>query len=270
MNQFNILILASSDLESVDEPVSVNLKSDIEDINLPCDKFKGKGKICTTCKYSKYEHLIGYPLNPQNRSKIKIDNQFTSLSEYSDFWKTKHLIFSKIKEWIPKEKLKDSTIIYQTMDPLYKLNKSYLTTINKINKNLTKKLGYKEIKIGRPHHYSNYLHEIYNSKLNEKYNMIVIINGGIGELITPENIEIIYKMLKKNGFLSHIYNSLWKKAIFKNELEMDLEFNSPISVCIPFIKNSLSKKDKKCIKNYSKMLLDNKFSYIDNGIYLKR
>ena len=270
MEHFTILILASSDLENTDKPVSINLKSDIIDLKLPCNKYKGTGKKCSSCHYNKYEHKIGYPLNPPNSTKIKIDKQFTSLSEYSDFWKTKYMIFSKIKEWIPKNKLKNSVISYQTLDPLYKKNSAYSSTINKINNNINKKLGFKEIKRGKPNHYPNYLHEIYNTKFKEKYNMIIIINGGIGDLITPDNMDIIYNMLKVNGFFAHIYNSLWKKAIYKTELDMELEFNTPLSVCIPLIKNTISTQDKECIKNYSKMLLDNKFSYLENGIYLKR
>ena len=138
-------------------------------------------------------------------------------------------------------------ISYQTLDPLYKKNSAYSSTINKINNKINKKLGFKE-----------------------KYNMIIIINGGIGDLITPDNMDIIYNMLKVNGFFAHIYNSLWEKAIYKTELDMELEFNTPLSVCIPLIKNTISTQDKECIKNYSKMLLDNKFSYLENGIYLKR
>jgi len=100
--------------------------------------------------------------------------------------------------------------------------------------------------------------------------MIIIINGGIGDIITPKNMDIIYNMLKANGFFAHIYNALWKQAINKTELDMELEFNTPLSVCIPFFQNTMSAKEKLCIKNYSKMLLDNKFSYLENGIYLKR
>jgi len=274
--KFNILIIGSSDLESIDKSdvnnTIINTEKDVLESKLPCENFiLGQNKKCKTCNLINYEHKIGYQALPLKPTDIKYTNPDGSVimfkTHFSDFWKEKYEIFSKIKSMInDKQLVKDFEIIYETADPLYKFNKKYIPVINKINNNISKKLGFKSIKPGKTHLYNNILSKL---NINNKYDMILVLSAGPGWLITPKNVKIIYNLLNENGLLCHMYN----KSFYKNKFEADIqkmEFNSFLSMCIPQYKNELSDDDKKCIQNYSKMLLSNKFSYFDNGILKKR
>lgn len=271
--KFNVLIIGSSDLESIDETDNnffINIEKDVLESKLPCKKFIIKtNNKCKTCNLTKYEHEIGYQVIPTNPKKLKFTNTDGSFvnftSEYSDFWREKFEIFSKIKSLLDTN-IKEVEVVYETVDPLYKSNKKYIPIINKINNNISKKLGFKSINVGKNHLYNNVLSK---ANITNKYDMIIVVSAGPGWLLTPKNVNIMYNLLNENGLLCHMYN----KSFYKNKFESEigkLEFNSFLSMCIPQYKNELTNDDKKCIKNYSKMLLSNKFSYLDNGILKKR
>ena len=259
----NILIIASSDLESLEWQTPFNLWKDIK--NLPCDNYLGYGKKCKRCSYTKYEHKIGYPvtpLNPTVTEEIKIGDKTIKLgSDFSDFWRGKYLIFEKIKNMATKKQQKNLVITYETLDPLYKMNKKYLPIINKINTRIAQKLKIKDIRPGKKHIYPMYLDKL---KTNKQYNMIIVLSGGFGWLFTPRNLNIIHKLLHQGGLLGHMYN----KRI-PTRYSSEFEFNSPISMCAGVYLDKLSADQKKCITNYSKMFLSNKFRYLECGIYIK-
>jgi hypothetical protein len=272
--KYKLLIIGSSDLESIDgnnkDDYLINLEKDVLESRIINHKYiPGINRKCKKCKLTHYEHKIGYqiiPTNPKTVEYINPDGSSVNMkSHFSDFWKEKYEIFSKIKT-IHNKNFKNLEIIYDTLDPLYKKNKKYISKINKINTNIASNLGLKSIDIGRKHLYNNYLDK---SNIKHTYDMIIVISAGPGWLITPKNINIIYKLLNNNGLLCHMHT----KNIFKNKFEEKsnkMEFNSFLSMCIPPYKKELSNDDKKCIQNYNKMLLSNKFSYIDNGILMKR
>jgi hypothetical protein len=284
METINLLIVASSDMDGTDD--NFNLPNDVLNITFPCDKYKGKtlnlcekyqeqtnkSPRCSKCHYTKVEHNYGYPLYPLHPIKTQIgvyDKSMGKLAgkpiygkvEYSDLWMNKTLIFERIK-FIYGDNI---NINYHTITPTYKNDLTYLPTINKINTIIENNLKLKgKITYQEPYHFSCMLDKLYNQEgyKNTLYDCIFVVSGNLGWLYTPENFKIMTKLLQKDITKPAVIGNLMNKPkIEKPEYFGQFKFMNPIN---SMLKNRdvllYSKQDiNKCIRNYTKILLGNKF-----------
>ena len=274
MKNINLLIVASSDMHGTE----YNLPSDVINIEFPCSKYDGKiikeneittkkSPRCKKCHYTQVEHKYGYPLYPLHPVKLllgemaDIGKPYYGDSEYSDLWINKYVIFERIKFIFGD----DININYHTITPTYSNNLSYLPIIEKINNKISNKLKLKgTISYKKPYHFSCMLDEIYKQKdyKDTKYDCIFVVSGGFGWLYTPENFKVMTNLLRTNSKISIIGN-LWYTPITEYpEYKGKFKFMNPINSCLNdntyAYANDETKKDiKKCINNYSKILLSN-------------
>jgi hypothetical protein len=279
MKNINLLIVASSDMDGTDD--NYNLPADVINNEFPCSNYNGK-KIkknkmttdksprCKKCHYTEVEHKYNYPLFPLHPVKLiagenkDTDELVYGNSEYSDLWMNKYIIFERIQFMFGD----NININYHTITPTYVNNLEYLPTIDKINNIISNKLKLKgAITYKKPYHFSCMLDEIYKQKnyKNTKYDCIFVVSGGFGCLYTPENFEIMTHLLRDKSKMA-IIGHLWNISIFEYaEYFGKFKFMNPINSCL-FVNsyvtyfNSASdelKKDlKKCITDYTKILLD--------------
>ena len=281
MNNINLLIIASSDMDGTDD--NHNLPNDILNITYPCNKYNGKllkeqeitssnSPKCSKCHYTEVEHKYGYPLYPLHPIKTQ-DGQYAKSmgklagkpfykdSEYSDLWMNKTLIFEKIKSIYGD----DININYHTITETYKNNSTYLPIINKINTIVENKLKLKgKITYQEPYHFSCMLDKIYKqeSYKDTLYDCIFVVSGGLGWLYQPNNFKVMNKLLNKNTKLPRIIGNLMNKPNLEYpEYKGQYKFMNPInSVLKDTDIGSFPKRDvNECIRNYTKILLDNEF-----------
>jgi predicted transcriptional regulator len=110
--------------------------------------------------------------------------------------------------------------------------------------NISKKIG---IKISTKNHHHKLWLEDYKSK--DTYNMVIIINAGIGDLFTKKNIDIIHKLLKPGGVLGNIE----QRNFIKTQKDID----------------KYEKEEKKCANIFINMFKTKKFRIIEDGVYNK-
>ena len=105
MNNINLLIVASSDMDGTND--NFNLPNDVLNITYPCNKYNGKllkekekttikSPRCNKCHYTEVEHKYGYPLFPLHPVKLKEGEYYRTLScnhtfhkKCIDLWKVK-------------------------------------------------------------------------------------------------------------------------------------------------------------------------------------
>jgi hypothetical protein len=260
----NILFIGSSDMEVSSNDLINNYDRLIKNYIFPCKSIKLKNGKCINCKLSAYEHKIGYSINEKHY--YTVDEIITQLNEgknvgFSDLWKSKYVIFKKIRELLlgkskQTKKLKTINIEYDTVDPLFQYNNKLLPIIEKINNDLALKFGFNSIKPSVKHVYSKTL---LGAKLDKQYDLIFLMNAGVGWLYTPKNIAKIYKHLNNGGLLCNMYSNLRRK-------ELDLDFVDFLAVC----KSVLLDTDKTSIINYAKFMVKYQYlKFLDNGIYCK-
>ena len=216
MNNINLLIVASSDMDGTND--NFNLPNDILNITYPCNKYNGKllkekektiikSPRCNKCHYTEVEHKYGYPLFPLHPVKLKEGEYSDSMgklagkpvykdSEYSDLWMNKTMIFERIKQLFSN----NININYHTITETYKNDLTYLPTINKINNIVANKLKLKgKITYQEPYHFPCMLDEIYRqeSYKNTLYDCIFVVSGGLGWLYYPNNFKVMKNLLKK-------------------------------------------------------------------------
>ena len=191
MKNINLLIVASSDMDGTND--NFNLQSDVINIKFPCSTYDGKmikenkttttkSPRCKKCHYTDVEHKYGYPLFPLNPVKViageMVDTKepYYSLSEFSDFWKNKYIIFERIKFMFGD----NININYNTITDNYVNNLEYLPTIDKLNNIISNKLKLKgTITYKNPYHFSCMLNEINKQKdyKGTKYDCIFVDSG---------------------------------------------------------------------------------------------
>ena len=281
MNNINLLIVASSDMDgSSDEH---NLPNNVLNITYPCNKYNGKllkkqeettrkSPRCSKCHYTEIEHKYGYPLFPLHPTKIQVatyPDSFGKLagkpiyeeSIYSDLWMNKIIIFERIKKIFGD----NININYHTINPYYKNDLTYLPTINKINTIVENKIKLKgKINYQEPYHFSCMLDKIYkqDSYKDTLYDCIFVVSGGLGWLYQPNNFKVMKKLLNKNTKLPRIIGNLMNKPKLEYpEYKGQYKFMNPInSVLKDTDIGSFPKRDvNECIRNYTKILLDNEF-----------
>jgi len=281
MNNINLLIVASSDMDGSDD--FHNLPNDVLNITYPCNKYNGKimkekemtritSPRCKKCHYTEVEHKCGYSLYPLKPIKLEIGIYANSMgklagkpyynnSEYSDLWMNKTIIFERIK-MIYGDNI---NINYHTITGTYKNDLTYLPIINKINTIVENKLKLKgKITYQEPYHFSCMLDEIYKqeSYKNTLYDCIFVVSGGLGWLYQPNNFKNMKKLLKKDSNIPRVIGNLFNKPELEYpEYQGQFKFMNPIN---SVIKNSdiklYNKKDvNEVIRNYSKILLGNEF-----------
>lgn len=260
-----------------------NLPNNVIDIIFPCSKYIGKAiqehqtttnksPRCNKCHYTEVEHKYGYPLFPLHPVKLNMGVYANSMgklagkplygkSQYSEFWLNKTIIFERIKTFFGD----NININYQTITPEYKNDLKYLPTINKINTIIENKLKIKgKITYQEPYHYSCMLDEIFTQKEynNTKYDCIFIAGGGLGWLYTPENFKVMTKLLMNDKTKAAIIGNLWYAPTLEYpEYEHKFKFMNPITSCLnnDSIKFYKKKDINDCVRNYSKILLNNKY-----------
>ena len=268
MNDINVLIIASSDMDGTRD--NYNLPENVINIEFPCNKYNGKtsninhiynidSPKCKKCKYTKIEHEFKYPIFPiYNKSSM-----------YSDLWINKHIVFERIKNIYGN----NININYNTLTPLYNNNLEYLPTIIKINNIISNTLKLKgKISYIEPYHYSCNLDDIFKQKdfKNIKYDCIFVLSGGIGLLYTPENFKIIDKLLLNNSNKHNIIGNLFYKSNLEhNSFFGEFKFINPINASLlnETILSAPRKLINDCIKNYTKILLDNKYIEMYEMLY---
>ena len=281
MNNINLLIVASSDMDGSDD--NHNLPNDVLNITCPCNKYNGKllkkeetttrnSPRCKNCHYTEVEHKYGYPLYPLNPVKLKAGvygdsmgklagKPYYNYSGYSDLWMNKTIIFERIK-MIYGDNI---NINYHTITETYKNDLTYLPTINKINTIVENKLKLKgKIIYQEPYHFSCMLDKIYKqeSYKNTLYDCIFVVSGGLGWLYTPENFKVMKNLLKTDSNIPRVIGNLfYKPTIEYPEYKEQFKFMNPIN---SIIKDSdIKRYDKRdineCIRNYTKILLGNEF-----------
>ena len=228
---------------------------------------------CRTCHYTNVEHKYGYPLFPLNATKTLIETTYDksikksdrkpiyNISEYSDLWVNKTIIFEKIKTLFGD----DININYHTITPNYKNDLSYLPIINKINTIVKNKLNLKgKITYQEPYHFSCILDKIYKqeSYKDTLYDCIFIVSGGLGGLYQPNNFKVMKKLLKKDSNAPRVIGNLfYKPQIEYPEYKDQFKFMNPINSILK--DQNVIMYDKKdvnnCIRNYTKILLGNEF-----------
>jgi len=275
MKNINLLIVASSDMDGTDD--DFNLPSDVINIEFPCSKYDGKiikenematnkSPKCKKCHYTQVEHKYGYPLFPLHPVKLIAGEMADTgkpvyeKSKYSDFWKNKYVIFERIKFMFGD----DININYNSIVPTYVNNLEYLPTIDKINNIICNKLKLKgTITYKKPYNFSCMLDEIYNQKdyKDTKYDCIFVVSGGLGWLYTPDNFKVMTNLLRDKSKMAIIGN-LWNTPIFDYaEYFGKFKFMNPINSCLYdnsyiYASNEIKKDIKKCISDYTKILLD--------------
>ena len=282
MNNINLLIVASSDMDGTND--SHNLPNDVLNITYPCNKYNGKllkeleittskSPRCSKCHYTKLEHKYGYPLFPLHPVKLEVGVYSDSMgklagkpvynkSVYSDLWMNKTIIFEKIK-FIYGDNI---NINYHTITETYKNDLSYLPIINNINNIIENKLKLNgKITYQEPYHFSCMLDEIYKqeSYKNTLYDCIFVVSGGLGLLYTPKNFKVMKKILKKDiNIPSVIGNLMYKPNIEYPEYQEQFKFMNPINSVLKEKDITMYKKRgiNKCIRNYTKILLGNEFT----------
>jgi hypothetical protein len=276
MKNINLLIVASSDMDGSDE--NLNIPANIIDTDFPCSKFNGKmikehvtatsqSPRCKKCHYTEVEHKYGYPLFPLHPVKLKVGEMadtgkpYYANSSYSDFWRNKYVIFERIKYLFGD----NININYHTITPSYTTNLTYLPTIQKINDHISSKLKLNgTISYKKPYHFSCMLNEIYKQKdyAHTKYDCIFVVSGGLGWLYTPDNFKVMTNLLRSNVKIATIGN-LWYIPSFEYpEYFGKFKFMNPMNACLndnTYANADIEmKKDiKKCINDYSKILLRN-------------
>ena len=275
--KLNILIIGSSDQQCLDNSYSNNLYytinevSDIEKTKIPCSKFKGRGKRCKTCDLIKHEHDIGYQMivHPPHTHELSIAGTSHTLNNsYSDFWREKYFVFLKIQNIIDmfsSTRYNNISINYDTIDPLYKTNNKYNTIIDKINSNISKKLGFESI--NRKKHYQ----ELLNSRLKtNNYNFVIVISAGLGIMHSPQNIKIIYNILKSGGGLLHMSDLILNnpdKYDGMNKHIHKLYFTPLNAMCMNTVSDK--KNRDRCNADFFKMLKTYKFTYYPDNVLMK-
>jgi hypothetical protein len=274
MKTINVLIIASSDMDGSED--GYNIPSTVIDIPFPCAKYTGKpNKVeytdfkttprCNKCKYTEIEHKYKYPLKPLNPINLYRGEQFGKPfymdCEYSDLWHSKQMLFEGVKNLFGT----DININYHTCNPLYKNNLDFLPTINKINSIVSKNIGIKgKIQHTAPYNFQCDIDKIkshpdYN---NFEYDFITIVSGGLGWIYQSKNFKVVESLLPKDktkmGIVAHFFNI---PMIEKPEYSNKFKFINPInSVLANEGVNIYSKRDiNDCIKNYTNILLGNKF-----------
>lgn len=282
MKTINVLIIASSDMDgTVDDH---NLPASIIDVEFPCKKYDGltskniNDKIniatresprCNKCKYTEIEHKYGYPMWP----KTTILGTHGYPVQYSDLWYNRYGLFDVIKKMVT---YKDYKINYQTCNPAYKNNLGYLPIIKKMNDNVAQKLGINGgIHYVEPYDFECKIEDIkkHPQYKDNHYDIIFIVSGGIGWLYAPKPFAIIKELLPKDMSKPSIivnfdpipYNQfLGIYPEFSNQFKPINPINSALS---------LSELDrqmvKSCIRNYSKVLLDDRFVEIQQILLRK-
>jgi len=275
MNNINLLIVASSDMDGSDD--YHNLPNDVLNITYPCNKYNGKllkekeitrrsnSPRCSKCHYTELEHKYGYPLFPLHPIKLEkgtLDGKpYYDDSEYSDLWTNKTIIFERIK-FIYGD---DININYHTITETYKNDLTYLPTINKINTIVENKLKLKgKITYQEPYHFSCMLDKIYKQEdyNNTLYDCIFVVSGGLGLLYQPNNFKVMSKLLKKETNIPRVIGNLMDKPELEyTEYGGQFKFMNPInSVLKDHAVTTYSKRDiNECIRNYTKILLGNEF-----------
>ena len=107
------------------------------------------------------------------------------------------------------------------------------------------------------------LDEIYNQKdyKDTKYDCIFVVSGGLGWLYTPDNFKVMTNLLRDKSKMAIIGN-LWNTPIFDYaEYFGKFKFMNPINSCLYdnsyiYASNENKKDIKKCISDYTKILLD--------------
>ena len=275
MKNINLLIVASSDMDGTND--DFNLPSDVINIEFPCSKYDGKiikenematnkSPKCKKCHYTQVEHKYGYPLFPLHPVKLIAGEMADTgkpvyeKSKYSDLWKNKYVIFERIKFMFGD----DININYNSIVPTYVNNLEYLPTIDKINNIICNKLKLKgTITYKKPYNFSCMLDEIYNQKdyKDTKYDCIFVVSGGLGWLYTPDNFKVMTNLLRDKSKMAIIGN-LWNTPIFDYaEYFGKFKFMNPINSCLYdnsyiYASNEIKKDIKKCISDYTKILLD--------------
>lgn len=275
MKNINLLIVASSDMDGTDD--DFNLPSDVIHIKFPCSKYDGKiikanemathkSPRCKKCHYTQVEHKYGYPLFPLHPVKLVAGEMADTgkpvyeNSKYSDFWKNKYVIFERIKSMFGD----DININYNSIVPTYANNLEYLPTIDKINNIICDKLKLKgTITYKKPYNFSCMLDEIYKQKdyKDTKYDCIFVVSGGLGWLYTPDNFKVMTNLLRDKSKIAIIGN-LWNTPIFDYaEYFGKFKFMNPINSCLydnsyAYASDEIKKDIKKCISDYTKILLD--------------
>ena len=280
MKNINLLIVASSDMAGTDD--NFNLPSDVINIEFPCSKYDGKmikeneiatnkSPKCKKCHYTQVEHKYGYPLFPLHPVKLiagfyaksmgkLADKPVYEYSKYSDFWKNKYVIFERIKYIFGD----DININYNSLVPTYSNNLEYLPTIDKINNIICNKLKLKgTISYKKPYNFSCMLDEIYKQKdyKDTKYDCIFVVSGGLGWLYTPDNFKVMTNLLHDKSKMAIIGN-LWNTPILEYaEYFGKFKFMNPINSCLydntyAYASDEIKKDIKKCITDYTNILLD--------------
>ena len=281
MNNINLLIVASSDMDGTND--NFNLPNDVLNITYPCNKYNGKllkekekttikSPRCNKCHYTEVEHKYGYPLFPLHPVKLKEGEYSDSMgklagkpvykdSEYSDLWMNKTMIFERIKQLFSD----NININYHTITETYKNDLTYLPTINKINNIVANKLKLKgKITYQEPYHFSCMLDQIYKQEhyKDTLYDCIFVVSGGIGWLYQPNNFKVMKNLLKKDGNIPRIIgNVFYKPELEYPEYNTQFKFMNPINSLLKDTNISRYKKKdvNECIRNYSKILLGNEF-----------
>lgn len=280
MKNINLLIVASSDMDGTDD--NFNSPTDVINIEFPCSKYDGKmikenematnkSPKCKKCHYTQVEHKYGYPLFPLHPVKLIAGFYSKSMgklagkpvyeySKYSDFWKNKYVIFERIKFMFGN----DININYNSIVPTYSNNLEYLPTIDKINNIICNKLKLKgTISYKKPYNFSCMLDEIYKQKdyKDTKYDCIFVVSGGLGWLYTPDNFKVMTNLLHDKSKMAIIGN-LWNTPILEyTEYFGKFKFMNPINSCLydntyAYASDEIKKDIKKCITDYTKILLD--------------
>lgn len=228
---------------------------------------------CTSCEYTEIEHKYGYPIwilpslwNIIDPSK---DKDLITIPDYSDLWRNRYDLFQVINKIFNQNNDRYLTVKYHTCNPLYVNNNEYLPMIEKLNDKVAGKLGIKGgIHYMKPYNFDCYLDKIQTHKDYKQtlYDMIFIVSGAVGELYSPKNINIMSSLLRgkyTNGIIANFDSK--PISIFTGETP---EFSDQFRVINPlnYIFQSRGGYDylnknmvKKTIKNYSKILLGNKF-----------
>ena len=256
LKTIDVLIIGSSDMDGKKD--NFNYVKNVLNIPFPCNLFKrGEDKQkCKNCNYTKIEHKYKYPIFPLDPVKYKIyvnNKEIIINSEYSEFWKNKYPIYERLK-LIYGENI---NINYHTLTPNYITNTKYLPTINKINTIIKDELNIKgSINYKKPYHFSCLLADIYKQKKynNTKYDSIFVVGAGLGWLYSPNNFKVMTKLLKDNDNIPKVIGNLWYKSLLTQKIDFieQMVFMNPIKQCTdPILIN------KKCIKDYSNILINN-------------
>jgi hypothetical protein len=277
MNTIKLLIIASSDMEGINN--NTNLSSTVIGINMPCSKFIGKSKAsntifsgkspkCSKCKYTEIEHKFKYPIFPNN-PEVKYDSGWNIKlpSAYSDLWMNKSILFNRVKEIYGD----NINIEYQSLDPNYANNYEYISTINKINskiQNTVKING--TIKYSEPYHYDCLLHQLNKHKdyKDTKYDMIVVISGGIGWLYKPDNFKLMDSLLNKSTQTPNVIAHMWDKPrvfLKSNDYDHLFEFVSPVNSLSNLKIDGINFEAKKIHDN----VIDNYVTILKKGKYVE-